>query len=53
METRLKEMQQIMDEKKQDDETRGIQPLNPEGVAMAEHKRFTFDVIDTPVDPLR
>lgn len=28
-------------------------PLDPEGKALAEHKRFTFDVIETPVDPLR
>lgn len=30
-----------------------LQPLDDEGVAMAEHKRFTFDVVDTPSDPLR
>lgn len=28
-------------------------PLDPEGTTLAEHKRFTFDVISTPVDPLR
>lgn len=28
-------------------------PLGPEGRALAEHKRFTFDIIATPVDPLR
>lgn len=28
-------------------------PLDPEGKALAEHKRFTFDIIATPVDPLR
>lgn len=28
-------------------------PLDPEGVKLAEHCRFTFDIIDTPVDPKR
>lgn len=28
-------------------------PLDEEGKALAEKKRFTFDVIVTPVDPLR
>lgn len=28
-------------------------PLNAEGVALAEHKRFTFDIVDIPTDPLR
>ena len=53
MDERLKEMEQLMDEKQRDDDVRGLQPLDPEGVAMAEHKRYTFDVIDTPIDPLR
>lgn len=30
-----------------------LHPLDPEGKALAEHKRFTFDIIATPVDPLR
>lgn len=28
-------------------------PLDAEGQALAEHKRFTFDVINVPNDPLR
>ena len=34
-------------------ETKALQPLDPEGKRLAEHKRFTFDIINTPVDPLR
>lgn len=28
-------------------------PLDAEGKALAEHKRFTLDVVETPLDPLR
>ena len=28
-------------------------PLDAEGKTLAEHKRYTFDVVETPVDPLR
>jgi len=34
-------------------ESKVLQPLDPEGKRLAEHKRFTFDIINTPVDPLR
>ena len=27
--------------------------LDPEGKTLAKHKRETFDIVDTPVDPLR
>lgn len=30
-----------------------LQPLDPEGVELAKHKRFTLDMVGTPVDPLR
>lgn len=30
-----------------------LPPLDPEGKEIAKHKRETFDIIDTPVDPLR
>ena len=30
-----------------------LQPLDPEGKKLAEHKRFTFDGVDIPSDPLR
>lgn len=33
--------------------TEGQMPLDDEGKLLAEGKRFTFDVIETPVDPLR
>ena len=32
---------------------RKLPPLDPEVKALAEHKRFTFDIIGTPTDPLR
>lgn len=32
---------------------RELPPLDPEHEALAEHKRFTFDIVATPTDPLR
>lgn len=46
-------MEQIQNQKEKDIEAQELQPLNPEGKTMAEHKRFTFDVVDVPTDPLR
>ena len=43
----------IMTEKEQEIKNKGQLPLDDEGKALAEHKRFTFDVVDTPSDPLR
>lgn len=53
MERDLNVMKNIIDQKKKDLDNKELPPLDPEGVKLAEHKRFTFDVIDTPVDPLR
>ena len=49
----LKIMESIQKEKAKEIAKKELQPLNPEGKAMAEHKRFTFDIVDTPSDPLR
>lgn len=46
-------MGEIQGQKDRDIQKREAQPLDPEGKTLAEHKRFTFDVINTPVDPLR
>lgn len=46
-------MRTIIDQKEKDIEAEELQPMNPEGRYMAEHKRFTFDVVDVPTDPLR
>lgn len=46
-------MSRIQEEKTKEVKNRELQPMDPEGRAMAEHKRFTFDIIDTPLDPLR
>ena len=46
-------MDEIQRQKARDMANKDLQPLNPEGEAIAEHKRFTFDIISTPVDPLR
>ena len=43
----------IQNQKAKEIEEKEPHPLDPEGVRMAEHKRFTFDIINTPVDPLR
>lgn len=53
MDKRLAEMDKIMRQKDKDIDRHGVHPLNPEGIALAEDKRFTFDIIQTPVDPLR
>lgn len=49
----LKEMEAIQSQKAKDMAKEELHPLDPEGDALAEHKRFTFDIIDTPADPLR
>lgn len=46
-------MAQIQAEKEKEISAQGQQALNPEGVKMADEKRFTFDVVETPIDPLR
>lgn len=46
-------MAAIQNEKEKELKAQELQPLTPEGIAMAEHKRFTFDVVDIPTDPLR
>ena len=53
MSERLESMTAIINEKSKEIETMEQPPLDNEGVALAEHKRFTFDIIDTPIDPLR
>lgn len=53
MEKRLEEMSQIMEEKNREIAGKQLPPLDPEGETIAKHKRETFDIIDTPVDPLR
>lgn len=49
----LNVMAAIQNEKAKEIDKQAQQPLDPEGEAMAKHKRFTFDIIETPVDPLR
>lgn len=49
----LKTMTQIMDQKDADIARTGQPQLDPETKKLAERKRFTFDVITVPVDPLR
>ena len=49
----LDTMTQIVNQKEKDIEASELQLMNPEGRYMAEHKRFTFDVVDVPTDPLR
>lgn len=49
----LNVMTQIQEEKKKDIQREGQHALDHEGIALAEHKRFTFDIVDTPADPLR
>lgn len=51
--TNLDIMNQIMGQKDQDIVRNGQPALDPETIRLAEEKRFTFDVITVPVDPLR
>lgn len=53
MEKRLEEMKSIMAEKDRELEGKQLPPLDPEGEELARHKRETFDIVDTPIDPLR
>lgn len=53
MKNRLEDMQAIQMEKSKEIEKKEPLPLDPEGVALAGEKRFTFDIVNTPVDPLR
>lgn len=49
----LNTMHSIQNEKAKELIKAKMHPLDPEGKAMAEHKRFTFDIVETPTDPLR
>ena len=53
VEKRLEEMQSIMAEKDRELKGKQLPPLDPEGEELARHKRETFDIVDTPIDPLR
>lgn len=53
MERDLNIMDTIQTEKEREIEAEPLQPLDAEGKKLAEHKRFTFDVVDIPSDPLR
>lgn len=53
MERDLDTMTTIQEQKERDLQGQALQPLDPEGCTLAEHKRFTFDVVDVPTDPLR
>ena len=49
----IETMVKIQEQKEKDIAAHELQPLDPEGREMSEHKRFTFDVVDVPTDPLR
>jgi len=49
----LNVMDAIQKEKEKEVNAEELMPLDPEGVTVAEHKRFTIDMVGTPVDPLR
>lgn len=53
MERDIKVMDIIQREKEKDIERERAHELDPEGTSMAEHKRFTLDLVDVPTDPLR
>lgn len=49
----IEEIKNIQMQKAKEISSKPVPPLNDETKALAEHKRFTFDIINTPVDPLR
>ena len=49
----LETMTAIMEQKQRDIEREGQPEMDDETKVLAEHKRFTFDVIAIPTDPLR
>lgn len=49
----LEVMESIQSQKTLDEKAKDLQPLDAEGKKMSEHKRFTFDIVDIPSDPLR
>ena len=49
----LEVMESIQNQKTLEENTKEPHALDPEGARMAEHKRFTFDIVDIPSDPLR
>lgn len=46
-------MAEIQAQKEKDIAAAELMPLDGEGNKLAEGKRFTFDVVATPTDPLR
>ena len=53
MERDINVIDTIQREKEKDIQRERAHDLNPEGNTMAEHKRFTLDLVDIPTDPLR
>ena len=49
----LEVMKTIIAEKEKEINKAELQELDAEGKEMAEHKRFTIDMVAAPVDPLR
>lgn len=49
----ISEIDIIQNQKQKDIEANGTKELDEEGRVMAEYKRDTLDIIETPVDPLR
>lgn len=49
----LDKIKNIQTQKANDIAKKDQHALDPEGKRFAEHKRFTFDIIGVPVDPLR
>ena len=43
----------IQSQKEKDIAKRGQPALDPEGIKVAEEKRYTIDIVDAPTDPLR
>lgn len=46
-------MDQIQTQKERDIKREALMPLAAEGKSLADGKRFTFDIITIPSDPLR
>lgn len=53
MTDKLAVMTLIQAEKTKDMQKKDLMDLDAEGIAVVEHNRYTLDIVDTPVDPMR
>lgn len=53
MTDKLAIMTLIQEAKTREMQNKDLMDLDAEGIAVVEHNRYTLDIVDTPVDPMR